>query len=226
MTETLQQIGKKWGTDKHDDRHSYAGSSYLEIYHRYLNELRNKNLKILEIGVRDGCSHRMWQEYFPYSTIYGIDIDPRCNQQESDRIKVFIGSQSDPDTIKKAVDHASGLFDIVIDDGSHVNELTLKSFDLLFPCLSAGGFYIMEDMHCTHLGDDLKYHIVMGGWPGMQYNQDVNFSNDRKTMDKFFNSIINDIDYANPNIPVEGGRMGIEWIHFYSSIAIMKKVQA
>jgi hypothetical protein len=55
----------------------------------------------------------------------------------------------------------------------------------------------------------------------MHYNRGVVFNNNRADMNKFFNSILEDIDTA----PAEGhnGKIGVEWIHFYSRIAIMKK---
>lgn len=218
-TETLQQIGAKHQTDKHDGNHTFSGSTYLDIYDRYLSGIRELPIKLLEIGVRDGCSHRMWREYFPKATVFGIDIDPRCKQYQSDRIRIFVGSQGDPNTIQSVLDNAKDQFDVILDDGSHVNELTLRSFDLLFPHLKSGGLYIMEDLGCSYLGEDLKRHIVVGGWPGMQYNNGVEFNNDRKVMDTFFNNIIRDIDTSDSG----GAKLGIEWIHFYSRIAIIKK---
>jgi hypothetical protein len=212
MNETLQQIGTKHQTDKHDHNHLY-----LDIYHRYMNGIRNLPLNILEIGVRDGCSHRMWREYFPNSKVYGIDIDPRCKQSQSDRIKIYIGSQSDPAIINQAVADAVDGFDIILDDGSHVNSLTLKSFELLFPHLKRGGLYIIEDLDCSYIGKDLESAIKVGQWPGMQYNKDVEFVNNRQDMDTFFNQIIKSIDTK------VGANKDVEWIHFYSRIAIMKK---
>ena len=156
----------------------------------------------------------MWREYFPNSNIYGIDIDPRCKQFQSDRIKIYIGSQSDPEITGAAVADAVGGFDIILDDGSHVNSLTLKSFELLFPHLKRGGLYIIEDLDCSYMGEGLASGIVAGQWPGMHYNKDVEFVNNREDMDTFFNRIIKSID-------TKSGDM--EWIHFYSRIAIMKK---
>jgi len=222
MRETLQQIGTRHQTDKHDGNHKFCGSSYLDIYHKYLNGIRDLPLKVLEIGVRDGCSHRMWKEYFPNSVIYGIDIDPRCKQSQADGIRIFIGSQGDPQTVHDVMQDTGGEgFDVILDDGSHVNSLTLKSFELLFPHLKRGGLYIIEDLGCSYLGASLKEGIIKGGWPGMHYNKDIDFNNDRSDMDRFFGSIIRDIDTA----PAEGhdGKTGVEWIHFYSRIAIMKK---
>jgi hypothetical protein len=225
-TETLQQIGARHQTDKHDSNHNFCGSSYLDIYHKYLNGIRDLPLNILEIGVRDGCSHRMWKEYFPNSVIYGIDIDPRCKQSQTDGIRIFIGSQGDQQTINDVMQDTGGAgFDVILDDGSHVNSLTLKSFELLFPHVKQGGLYIIEDLGCSYLGQDLKEHIVRGGWPGMSYNKNIDFNNDRLDMDRFFGSIIHDIDTA-PLEENHGGKTGVEWVHFYSRIAIMKKKKA
>jgi 23S rRNA U2552 (ribose-2'-O)-methylase RlmE/FtsJ len=157
----------------------------------------------------------MWKEYFPNSMIYGIDIDPRCKASKSDRIKVFIGSQSDPAVIQEVCQEANGQFDVILDDGSHVNELTLKSFDLLFPHLKYGGLYIIEDTSCTYLGESLKKGIIDGAWPGMQYNQGVEFNNNREDMDALFKRVIFDLDSKTGEI---------EWLHFYSGFVIMKKI--
>jgi hypothetical protein len=221
MNETLQEIGRKHQTDKHDGNHEFGGSTYLDIYDKYLSGLREQPIKLLEIGVRDGCSHRMWREYFPKAMIYGIDIDPRCKQYQSDRIKIFVGSQSDAEITNAAVKDAGGQFDVILDDGSHVNELTIKSFNLLFPHVRAGGLYIIEDLGCSYLGKDLGDHIVRGQWPGMKYNTGVEWNNDRRAIDSLFNKIIRDFDTA----PHTGSNpSGVEWIHFYSRIAIMRKM--
>ena len=49
--------------------------------------------------------------------IYGLDIDPRCKSLEEDRIKIFIGSQTDKvflNDLKLRIK-----LDILIDDGGH-----------------------------------------------------------------------------------------------------------
>jgi cephalosporin hydroxylase len=212
----LQQFGKYFGTDKYDLNHSYAGKSYLDVYDKYLSDLRKKDINFLEIGVKDGESHRMWSHYFTKnSKIYGIDIDPRCKASEKQNIKIFIGSQIDKEVIDSVVKDANDKFDVILDDGSHVNELTIKSFELLFSHLKPGGLYIIEDLGCSYMEESLGDEIVKGSWPGMQYNKNVSFVNNRKDMDDFFFKIIKDIDLSNNNL--------YEWVHFYSKIAIIKK---
>lgn len=208
----LQELGKKYGTDK--SQHSYANKTYLDVYYPYFKDLKNNKINFLEIGVKDGCSHRLWKHFFTNSSVYGLDIDPRCKQYEQDRIKIFTGSQSDSSVINDMIKY-SGNFDIILDDGSHLNELTIKSFELLFPHLNSGGLYIIED-----LGNSYNENIdadIKTGWPGMQYNKDVAFINKRSELDLLFNKLIENIDL----LRIESK---IEWIHFYSRIVIIKKV--
>ena len=51
--------------------------------------------------------------------------------------------------MKSVVDEMGGL-DIVIDDGSHINQHVIESFQILFPHLSRRGFYWIEDLHTSY----------------------------------------------------------------------------
>lgn len=125
-------------------------------------KLRNRKLKILEIGVggyddpdAGGHSLRMWKHYFPTSSIYSVDIYDKSHLQEH-RIKIFQGSQNDPVFLRNVVEQMGGL-DIVIDDGSHINEHVITSFHTLFPLLAEGGIYAIEDIQTSYwpeLGGD------------------------------------------------------------------------
>ena len=63
---------------------------------------------------------------------------------------LFYGDQSsklDLDKMLKVV--GGGLFDIIIDDGSHVNDHQYFTFTVLLPFISMGGLYIVEDIHSS-----------------------------------------------------------------------------
>ena len=47
---------------------------YTEYYEKLFKNIRESTLKVLEIGVETGRSHRLWLEYFSNATIYGFDI--------------------------------------------------------------------------------------------------------------------------------------------------------
>lgn len=215
---TLQELGKKHNTDK--SGHYHSGKSYLDIYDGYFQGVKNKNINFLEIGVRDGCSLRMWKEYFSNGKIYSLDIDPRCKTHEDERIKIVIGDQGSQNVIDELLKISDSNFDIIVDDGSHINELTIKSFNLLYEKLNPGGFYVIEDLGNSY-HRNLAEHIRVGGWPGMQYNSGVDFVNNREDMNLFFSNLIEQLDLTSDR-PTEY-KSDIEYIHFYSRIAVIKK---
>jgi hypothetical protein len=92
----------------------------------------------------------MWKNYFGEAAhIYGIDIDPRCQELEEDRIKIFIGSQTDRDFLQY-VRNTIGTVDIIIDDGGHTMEQQICSFEELYPAVQERGIYLVEDLHTSY----------------------------------------------------------------------------
>ena len=141
---SLDKIAKAKGTDKSSELHNYC-----EKYEKYLPFNRLEPLTFLEIGVLDGESLATWREYYPNATIIGIDINPDCKKYEDieNRVFVEIGSQDDPAFLKEVVDKW-GPFDIILDDGSHMNHHVIFSFEHLFSSIKPSGVYVVEDA-CT-----------------------------------------------------------------------------
>ena len=133
------------------ERIIYKWNTYLGSYEKYFSKYREKDIRVLEIGVFDGGSLKMWADYFgDKSHIVGMDIDKRCaSLSESPQIDIFIGDQSDPMKLKELVDKYGG-FDIIIDDGSHINSHQIKTFQYLFDYLREGGTYLVEDVHTSY----------------------------------------------------------------------------
>ena len=131
---------------------------YIHVYDRYLSNIIKDGdpVKILEIGVNKGGSLEIWGEYLPKgSVIFGIDINKDCANLKfnNENIKVFIGSASDKNFVDKTF--KEDYFDIIIDDGSHMCEDVIQSFELFFPKLNKGGLYIVEDTYASYWK---KYH--------------------------------------------------------------------
>lgn len=123
---------------------------YLPIYDDLLRAYIDTPAKMLEIGVLKGGSLRMWRKLLgDKATLYGIDIDPSCAAFDAPDAHVRIGSQDDHIFLRKVVEEMGGL-DIVLDDGSHVGRHQIASFDALWPLLSEGGIYIIEDCHSAY----------------------------------------------------------------------------
>ena len=123
---------------------------YLEIYYRHFQKYIGKDVTILEIGVYKGGSLEMWRNYFgDKCKIVGIDINPLCKRFENENVKIYIGSQSDKEFLKK-VKLEIPKFDIIIDDGGHTMNQLRVSFEELYDSVSEDGIYLAEDLHTCY----------------------------------------------------------------------------
>lgn len=134
--------------------------SYMPIYEKFFQNKRS-NISLLEIGVYQGHSLKMWEEYFDDSEITGIDINLK-------QMKFPIGElqlhQCDAtDTSKLQILFNDKKFNYIIDDGSHLLRHQLKSFEILFPYLKDGGVYFIEDVldidNSKHLFEKLHANV-------------------------------------------------------------------
>lgn len=123
---------------------------YFVAYERHFKSWQNRSVNFLEIGISHGGSLEMWRKYFgPLANIVGIDINPNCKAVEQLGINVRIGSQSDPDFLQSLIDEF-GMFDVVLDDGSHRMDDVWNSFQYLYPKMPKNGVYMVEDMHTAY----------------------------------------------------------------------------
>jgi len=147
MAESLLDIGKRHGTDK-----ANPGRVMLAAYDQHLSEAREREITLVEIGVLEGNSLRMWRDYFPRGKINGVDISPAAALQEDkhNSIRIFIGSQRDTDFLENMIGEI-GHPDVVIDDGSHRAQDQITTLLALWPLVNPGGWYIVEDTHTSYL---------------------------------------------------------------------------
>lgn len=128
---------------------------YFRIYDREFARFRDKQVRVLEIGVYKGASLKLWKAFFgDGATIVGIDIDEECRAYSDEEHGIFveIGSQADGDFLQKVIERY-GPFDLILDDGSHVASHQIASFNSLFTSgLKNGGAYFVEDLECMYWG--------------------------------------------------------------------------
>jgi len=150
---------------------------FIPIYDRYFSPFINSPVRFLEIGVSKGGSLQMWRKYFGNDAIiFGIDIDPDCEKYNGIAAQVRIGSQADKKFLCSVIEEMGGV-DIILDDGSHQMEHIPTSLQILFPKLSDGGIYFIEDLHTA-------YWSKFGGG----YRSRANFFNDvREIIDDMHN---------------------------------------
>jgi hypothetical protein len=136
------------GTDK------YGQHFHTSVYEDVARPYRHKPVTLLEVGVGGytgwlgGESLLMWAAYFPKGRIYGIDLIDKTALSR-DRIKVFQCSQVDRERLT-AIAREVGPFDLVIDDGSHMNDHQIETFRILWPFVRDGGTYVVEDVQTSY----------------------------------------------------------------------------
>ena len=126
---------------------------YFDIYDHCLSKFYDKKISFLEIGIQNGGSIEVAQKLFdPKSSISGLDIDPRCSDINNilKDVNIYIGSQVDEQLLNKiATDHNKN-FDVIIDDGSHIQSHMIFTFTRMFQFINDGGVYLIEDTHTNY----------------------------------------------------------------------------
>jgi trans-aconitate methyltransferase len=158
---SLDDLAHRIGfTDKHTIH------SYIPIYESIF--ATRPNIKsILEIGVLEGGSIKMWSERFPDASITGIDIDlSRVKIAEyAPNVNLIKANAYDA-----AVCQSLQKFDIIIDDGPHTLHSQKECVRQYLSKLNPNGVLIIEDvvemswipslqsMVPTHLHKHIKTH--------------------------------------------------------------------
>ncbi|QIK78079.1 class I SAM-dependent methyltransferase [Sphingomonas piscis] len=136
----LNELGLKHSTDK-----ASHGHNYLDLYEELLAPFRDRgNLRIIEIGVHEGASLRVWKDFFPDAQIVGVDIKEACRAHADTSIQIEIGDQGDETFLQSLITKHPA--DIIVDDGSHFWSHQIDTFRLLFPQMRSGGLFVCEDL--------------------------------------------------------------------------------
>lgn len=220
---TLDEIAIKHGCDKSSLKHDYC-----RIYEQYIGQFEpywtqeiikdNLYLNVLEIGYggyedpnAGGESGCMWLEAYPKFSITITDIHSKNNTNGVNFYKTDVTKR--PNYINDAayVEHD---FDIIIDDGSHLNADIIAAFKNLWPLLNPGGLYCIEDTHSSYD----RYYEDSADQPGRP-----------GTAMEYFTRLAHSVN-SRFIIPEYADRAGllhdIEFITFYKDLIIIKKKAA
>lgn len=205
----LHRLAELHGTDK------VFGHNYIDVYSLHFAPFRKLPVAFLEIGVggyddptAGGQSLRMWKDYFSNGRIHALDIFDKSYHQE-ERIRIFQGSQADCECLDK-IHREVGDFDIIVDDGSHMNEHIVTSFEILFPMLKSGGIYVVEDIQTAY-------------WP--TYGGQAEPGADGTAM-SFFRKLADGLNHAEfliPGYEPSYYDQNILSLHFYHNMVVIHK---
>ena len=132
--------------------------AYFRSYAEIIRDAPTRN--VLELGIHKGGSAVFLASLFRVEKLATLDLLPKAPRLDKFRRTHPLGariapyyetSQDDEAKLREIIDREfDGPFDLVIDDASHDYHLTKASFEILFPHLRSGGFYVIEDWQWAH----------------------------------------------------------------------------
>jgi hypothetical protein len=152
---SLLEIIDNTKTDKN------TSHSYLSLYPKLLEKKKDTAKNILEIGIQNGGSIKLWHDYFTNATIYGLDI---MNENKlwdeiknKDRIILYCSYNAyDTEKFKTTFLDKDIKFDLILDDGPHTLD-SMKTFIKLYSqIMTDDGILIIEDVQKWGWIDKLK----------------------------------------------------------------------
>lgn len=177
---------------------------YSSIYQKYFLNIKNKDLKILELGSFYGNAAAAFYFYFKNAKIYSGDIYPDLFRYKSNRIENFYINSSDEDSIKEVILKRELNYDIIMEDASHSLKDQIISLFMLFKTISAGGLFICEELD----------------FPDTRL--DMNLKNEFPTLRQILLAIKNNKDFDSKYINIKDKEY---FLKNYSSIEIIKGKQ-
>jgi len=205
LARSLNALAFVYGSDKRTQ-------NYVPAYTRHMSGRRRHVSKVLEIGVGGytnpnvgGASLRMWRSYFPNAEVIGIDIVPKVIDEP--RIRFIQCDQSSRDQLEQIA--ALGPYDVIIDDGSHIQQHVVLTFETLYPVLNPGGVYVIEDLATAYT------ESTGGGPPG---TEGTGLSIARMLLDE-----VNREGIPNADLVLDEQYCDVGAIHAYASLLFVER---
>ncbi len=163
----LCEIGRKYDTDKSSQRNNVSDTRHCHPYTLFYENLfknkRNEKLTIAELGILEGASLRMWQEYFPNADIHGFEyndsfINNFKNNYDNSRITLSKINVNDVSSITSAFNDIT--YDIIIEDTTHQFEDQIRVIENVYNHLKPGGILIIEDIFKSYKEQDYIDKLV------------------------------------------------------------------
>lgn len=129
---------------------------YLRVYEDLAAGFSPRS--ILELGIFQGGSYVFLDKLFKPRRMSAVEIGSKpvvplldYLSRTENRFAHFGTSQCDGEKLRQIVlGELVDELDLVVDDASHTYEETRASFEFLFPLLSPGGIYVIEDWSWAH----------------------------------------------------------------------------
>ena len=132
---------------------------YSSFYDKYFLKYKNKNINILELGSHEGKGLASFYYYFPYSHLYGANINPFQMKYKSNRITELFVDVASEKILNNLAQHLNFDLDIIIDDASHNLKDILITLPIFFKKLKSNGIYVIEDINQYDVFKELNPYV-------------------------------------------------------------------
>lgn len=138
--------------------------SYLELYESLLFHKKETAKHVLEVGIYQGGSIKLWHDYFVNATVYGLDIMHFNNVyskiKNNDRIVLHTSTDAyNEETFRNNFLNKNIKCDFMLDDGPHTLESMIKFIKLYSQIMTDDGILIIEDVQSWDWIDILKNQV-------------------------------------------------------------------
>jgi len=133
--------------------------NYSIFYKKYLNFLKDKKFKLLELGSHEGKGLASFYFYYPRAIMIGANINPFQMKYQSKRITELFVDVSSEESLTSLSNHLDNELDVIIDDASHNLRDIIIAFSILFKKLKKGGIYIIEDINQFEVFKNLNPYV-------------------------------------------------------------------
>lgn len=125
------------GTDK-----SWS-HQYIHVYQALFEPIRLSVCNVLEIGVWDGDSLKMWRDYFAGAHVYGVDVEDKSEKLAGEERITFVHSDA---YTEETVNTYKMKFDVIVDDGPHTLQSQIYCARHYSSLLNDNGIMVIEDI--------------------------------------------------------------------------------
>ena len=152
---SLEEIVDNSRTDKN------TWHSYLPLYQNLLISKKETAKNILEVGICQGGSIKLWSDFFTNAKVYGLDIikDEDIWEGIKNKENIIIHASTDAYNPYFFVDNFLNKnikFDFMLDDGPHTLVSMLGFIKLYSNIMTDDGILIIEDVQSWDWIDKLK----------------------------------------------------------------------
>lgn len=129
----LDQLAIKYGSDKSSLHHDYMGF--------YESVLPANPASIMEIGVLEGASIKIWRDAYPETLLYGVDLFEEYSIPDMPEVVFYKGNQLDHFMLYNIRNNVKP--QVIIEDCSHN---CIDHWVTMMSLISCCELYIIEDL--------------------------------------------------------------------------------